>query len=184
MDFFAKVTRSDWVDKRELKTKRSIKNAFLKLRSQKDIEQITIKEIAEQAEISKATFYLHYRDIYDLSDTLGAEIMETILKDITNPNNIIDDPAIFTRELVTAFIAQKSMIDILFSGSQSYKLVDNIERSIRGLVFELHPEYKENISFNLQLSYRIKGGYYAFHDNLNKFEISTLTEELCKIAGA
>lgn len=54
------------MDRREIKTKRSIKNAFLKLRSKKEIEQITIRELAEEAEISKATFYLHYRDIYDL----------------------------------------------------------------------------------------------------------------------
>ena len=67
------------MDKREIKTKRSIKNAFLKLRSKKSIEQITVKELAEEAEISKATFYLHYRDIYDLSDTLGTEVIENIL---------------------------------------------------------------------------------------------------------
>ena len=104
-----------------------------------------------------------------------------MLKGISNANNIIDDPAAFTREPAVAFIAQKSMIDILFSGSQKYKLVDNIEQSIRKLVFELHPEYKGNVSFYLQLSYRIKGGYYAFYDNLDKFDTGILIEELCKI---
>lgn len=170
------------MDKREIKTKRSIKNAFLKLRSKKSIEQITVKELAEEAEISKATFYLHYRDIYDLSDTLGTEVIENILKGISNPDNIIDDPSAFTRELAIAFLAQKNMIDILFSGSQNYKLADHIEQCIREFVLELHPEYKEDISFHLQLSYRIKGGYYAFNDNLNKFETAALIDELCKIA--
>lgn len=171
------------MDKREIKTKRSIKNAFLKLRSKKNIEQITIKELAEEAEISKATFYLHYKDIYDLSDTLGTEVIENILKGISNPDNIINEPATFTRELFYAFLSQKSMINILFSGSQNYKLADNIEQCIRELVFELHPEYRENISFYLQLSYRIKGGYYAFNDNLNKFETDTLIDELCKLVA-
>lgn len=171
------------MDKREIKTKRSIKNAFLKLRSKKNIEQITIKELAEEAEISKATFYLHYKDIYDLSDTLGTEVIENILKGISNPDNIINDPATFTRELFNAFLSQKSMINILFSGSQNYKLADNIEQCIREFVFELHPEYRKNISFHLQLSYRIKGGYYAFNDNLNKFETATLIDELCKLVA-
>lgn len=127
---------------------------------------------------------MHYKDIYDLSDSLGIEIIENILEGISNPNNIIDDPVTFTRELATAFVAQRSMIDILFSGSQTYKLADYIEQSIRKFVFEMHPEYKENISFNLQLSYRIKGGYYASRDNFNKFEIGTLIEELCKISAS
>lgn len=169
------------MDKREIKTKRNIKNAFLMLRSKKEIEQITVKEIAEKAEISKATFYLHYKDIYDLSDTLGIEIVENILKDISDPNNVINAPAIFTRELVTAFLAQKKMIDILFSGSQNYKLIDYISFSIKKLVFELHPEYKENLSFNLQMTYKIKGGYYAFQDNIDKFDTDTLIDELCRL---
>ena len=103
------------MDRREIKTKRSIKNAFLKLRSKKEIEQITIRELAEEAEISKATFYLHYRDIYDLSDTLGNEIIENLVKGISNSDNIIEDPAAFTRELAFAFLAQKNIIDISLS---------------------------------------------------------------------
>lgn len=171
------------MDKREIKTTRSIKNAFLKLRSRKNIEQITVRELAEEAEISKATFYLHYKDIYDLSDTLGTEVIENIVKGISNPDNIIDDPAAFTRELFLSFLAQKSMIRILFSGSQNYKLADRIEQCIREYVLELHPEYRDDISFHLRLSYRIKGGYYAFNDNLNQFDTDVLIDELCKLVS-
>ena len=56
------------MDLRTERTKRSIANAFLELRKQKDIEKITVKELAELAYINKATFYTHYHDIYDLSD--------------------------------------------------------------------------------------------------------------------
>lgn len=183
MDFFEKITnKRGSMDRRQIKTKRSIKNAFLKLRSKKSIEQITIKELSEEAEISKATFYLHYRDIYDLSDTLGIEIIENIVKGISNPDNIIESPAAFTRELAFAFLAQKNIIDLLFSGSQEYKLVCQIEQAIRKLVFALHPEYIGDISFHLKLSYRVKGIYYAFRDNLDKFEPGILIEELCRIS--
>lgn len=170
------------MDRREIKTRRSIKNAFLKLRSKKSIEQITIRELAEEAEISKATFYLHYHDIYDLSDTLGIEIIENMVKGISNPDNIIEAPVAFTRELAFAFLAQKNIIDLLFSGSQEYKLVCQIEQAIRKLVFALHPEYINDISFHLKLTYRVKGIYYAFHDNLDKFEPGVLIEELCRIS--
>ena len=55
------------MDLRTEKTKRSIINSFLELRSRKPLEKITVKELSEKAEINKATFYLHYHDIYDLS---------------------------------------------------------------------------------------------------------------------
>ena len=54
------------MDQREIKTKRAIKNAFLMLRAQKPIEKITIRELAALAEISKATFYLHYQNMTEL----------------------------------------------------------------------------------------------------------------------
>jgi len=66
------------LDQREIKTKRAIKNAFLMLRAQKPIEKITIRELAALAEISKATFYLHYQDIYDLSEQIGKEVLTNI----------------------------------------------------------------------------------------------------------
>ena len=55
------------MDLRTERTKRSIINAFLELRSQKPLEKITVKELSELAFINKATFYTHYQDIYDLS---------------------------------------------------------------------------------------------------------------------
>ena len=51
------------MDLRVEKTKRSIINAFLNLRSRKPLEKITVKELSEIAQINKATFYLHYHDI-------------------------------------------------------------------------------------------------------------------------
>ena len=58
------------MDLREKKTLRAIRTAFLQLRGQRPLEKITVKELCELAEISKATFYIHYRDLYDLSDRL------------------------------------------------------------------------------------------------------------------
>ena len=40
-----------------------------------------MKELAELAEISKATFYLHYHDIYDLSSKMQKEVIHTALDD-------------------------------------------------------------------------------------------------------
>ncbi len=73
------------MDLREKKTLRNIRNAFLQLRSKKPLERITIKELAQIAEISKTTFYLHYKDIYDLSEHMQGELIEDIMNGITHP---------------------------------------------------------------------------------------------------
>ena len=73
------------MDLRTKKTQRAIREAFLRLRAKKPLERITVKELVELAEISKATFYLHYQDIYDLSDQLQQEVIEATLAKITHP---------------------------------------------------------------------------------------------------
>ena len=67
------------MDLRERKTKRAIKDAFLQLRVKKPLERIRVKELSELAQISKATFYLHYKDIYDLSEQLQNEVVQDIM---------------------------------------------------------------------------------------------------------
>ena len=58
------------MDLRITRTRNSIFSAFLELRSKKALERITVKELTEKAGISKQTFYLHFKDIYDLADYL------------------------------------------------------------------------------------------------------------------
>lgn len=57
-------------DSRVIKTKLNIHHAFIKLFSKKSFEDISVKEIADVAQVSRKTFYLHYLDKYDLLDRL------------------------------------------------------------------------------------------------------------------
>ena len=47
-------------------TKKQIKQAFFDLYATKKIEHISIKEITDNAHLNRGTFYVYYRDIYDL----------------------------------------------------------------------------------------------------------------------
>ena len=153
------------MDLRTLKTERAIKNAFTLLRSKKELEKITVKELCEEACINKSTFYAHYRDIYDLSDVLCEEVVAQVAKGVMHPEYFEENPAEFTRELFYAFFAQNSLITILFSGKQRNHLADRIERSIKELIFEKYPEYRHDMTKNIILSYCIQGGYHAYVGN-------------------
>lgn len=153
------------MDLRIEKTESAIKNAFLELRSKKALEKITIKELCENAYINKSTFYSHYRDIYELSDTMEAEVVKNITNNISAMNPISNDLAQFTRELTYAFVSQSSLINMLFSGNQRSHLANRIEESLKEIIFERYPEYKDDLKRNIILSYCIQGAYWAFQGN-------------------
>lgn len=53
-------------DRRVIRTKREIQDALTQLLEQKSIDEISVKELTDQAGINRGTFYLHYVDKYDL----------------------------------------------------------------------------------------------------------------------
>lgn len=157
------------MDLRKKKTLRAISNAFLQLRAKKPLEKITVKELCQMAEISKATFYLHYRDIFDLSETLQQETVTNVFHSIAHPECVLTNSADFTRELFIAFASQRTLTNILFSGPQELLFPQSIEREIRTHIQTLNPEFKNNMKANILLTYQVQGSYNAYRQNRDQF---------------
>ena len=64
------------LDRRILRTKRAIRNAFAKLLSEKPVNDITIRDITDLAEINRKTFYNYYKGIYELIDEIENGVVE------------------------------------------------------------------------------------------------------------
>lgn len=62
-------------DRRVLKTKKAIRNALALLLSQKELEDITIKDIADAADINRKTFYNYYSGVHEVIDEIESEIV-------------------------------------------------------------------------------------------------------------
>lgn len=69
-------------DMRVKRTKKMIKEAFLKLLEKNTLEQITISEITAFAMCNRNTFYLHFEDKYDLMNKLCNHALDRLHKAI------------------------------------------------------------------------------------------------------
>lgn len=67
-------------DKRVIRTKALLIRSLSALMKQKNIKDITVKELCEYADINRGTFYLHYKDIYDMLDSIEQELSEKFLQ--------------------------------------------------------------------------------------------------------
>ena len=164
------------MDIRIEKTKTAIHNTFLELRSKKPLEKITIKELCEKAQINKSTFYSHYKDIYDLSDQLETDVVASVIEAIPNPQNCLEDPA------VLGYLSRDTIIRILFSGTRAGELVRKVEYQLKKILFDAHPEYKQDPSVNVVLSYTVYGGYYAFFEN-RQYGDATVVDIISQISS-
>lgn len=69
-------------DLRVSRTHKLIKEAFFELMETVGFEKISVQALTKKAMVSRTTFYLHYRDKYDLLDQIEEEMLEG-LKDMT-----------------------------------------------------------------------------------------------------
>lgn len=150
------------MDLRTEKTRRSIINSFMSLRSHKPLEKITVKELAENAEINKSTFYLHYHDIYDLSETLEREAVRSILAVIPKPEEIFNESSAFARKLGEACMTNDDVISVLFEGNRSGNFVSMFEKELMDKIGASCPENILTLESRMRVTYTIYGGYYTY----------------------
>ena len=154
------------MDLRIKKTEQAVKNAFIELRAKKPLEKITVKELCSLALINKSTFYSHYEDIYALSEAIEQVTVASIIESIGLLEDYTPEKSdIYTRELCLAFMSQTSLIRILFSGREQSHLGHRLDTALKELIFRKYPEYREDMSKQILLSYSIQGAYHAYLNN-------------------
>ena len=69
-------------DRRVRKTKTQLRNGLAMLMKEKSVGEITVKELVDQVDINRSTFYLHYPDIsgllYEIENDLAEEMERAI----------------------------------------------------------------------------------------------------------
>lgn len=90
-------------DLRVIKTKERIEEAMIELLQSRQLEKITVTELARVARINKGTFYLHYRDILDLYQQVFLKCLAEPFCNATFFSDFFDAPEYFLAELGEAF---------------------------------------------------------------------------------
>lgn len=73
-------TKPEKLDKRVIRTRKLLSDAFLELMGTKEFQQITVQDITDRADINRATFYAHFIDKYALFDHAIQHLYEEHLK--------------------------------------------------------------------------------------------------------
>ncbi|WP_216239788.1 TetR/AcrR family transcriptional regulator [Faecalicatena faecalis] len=73
---------------KKVNARRMLKEAAYEIVSRKAVEQVSVREIVDAAEISKQTFYRYYKDKYELVNEIYYELFQ---KDIIIPEKFVKE---------------------------------------------------------------------------------------------
>ena len=134
------------MDIRVKKTKRAIQKAFIALLREKPIEKITVKEIAERAEINKTTFYSHYETLDALTAEIERQTVQLVCDNMRGAQKLLDAPEAFVQEMFASLQQATDYLGVVPASAMNrftQHLRDAIPERIKGANME--PSHYENV---------------------------------------
>lgn len=141
---------------RVMETKEKIKDAFFDIYKDKKIERISIKEITDKAKINRSTFYVYYKDIYDLLDKIEYDIIEELTEKIKNAMGMIirDDNHLKVLPPLEFFKRHSNYLKILLGINGDPNFVHKIKtiakKNIRELLEEMQLPFNDKLDYVME----------------------------------
>jgi len=112
-------------NRRILYTKKIIKDSLLNLLESKKIHQVTVTDICKNANINRGTFYTHYKDAYDLLQSMEDEFFNQILEYIEE-TPLEDYKDVLLLNALKLIKENKELCKILFCHNIENNIMDRI----------------------------------------------------------
>ncbi len=118
-------------DRRVVKTRRAIRNAFVRLLTEKSLEKITIKEIAQTADVDRKTVYNYYDGVYDILDELENELAERFENVVQSLEYSVGNPLKVFEALTNMLNGDLELYGRLMQVGSQTRLIEKIGKYLR-----------------------------------------------------
>lgn len=145
-----------------LRTQNLLKNGLTDLMKQKPLQKITVKELTDYVNLNRGTFYLHYKDIFDLMDQIENTLLQNF-EEINQTHKVVEmngHPYPLLRDLFVFLKENAEFTRILIIDNRDQNFVDKIKNILRNRCMTdwhyLFSDYSEQKS-ELYASYVVYG---------------------------
>lgn len=159
-------TKPKKMDLRVKKTKRLIRNAVAGLMKEKDIDAITVKEVAETADINRKTFYNYYANVGQVVDEIENEVVASLAQvmEETDLKAVLQNPSRLFQHLVEVLNLDPdlygSLMQMKGNGRLVSKMAEDVKDKARGSYAGQVNLSRERLDYLLE--YEFTGMFSAF----------------------
>lgn len=178
-------------DRRVRKTETQLVKGLTKLMKTKSIKDITVRELADEVDINRSTFYLHYKDIYDMVEKIENGLTESFLstldelsKNKVTKNSLMD----FLEDTYNILYSNVDICSVLLSphGDIAFhkKVRDIIFQRIHDVIKNLMPANSTENEVRVATCYLISGTIGIIEAWLQDISMGTpkhMAEISCKL---
>lgn len=121
------------VDRRVRKTRRQLRECLITLLKEKKVQDITVRELTDMADLNRGTFYLHYKDVFDLLEKTEAELQEDF-NQLVCKHDAVDlkqRHSVIFNEIYSLVYDNADLIEILLGENGDLNFVNRLKQLIR-----------------------------------------------------
>lgn len=121
------------VDRRVRKTKKQLRQGLTKLLQEKPVKDITVRELADEVDINRGTFYLHYRDVFDMVEQIEQELFVEFSEILNHGEGRVNEPdPKYLLESIFKFLdSNADMAEVLLGAHGDMAFVDKLKELVR-----------------------------------------------------
>jgi AcrR family transcriptional regulator len=142
-------------DRRVRRTQAALARALLHLVEQQDLSRITVADVAEQAGVSRSTFYDHYRDVHELAEAACTAMIDNLVTSLPATATFdVADPGPEATQSLEAFYASLAehagLYRALLGPQGSARVADHIRRRATQAIHERLRDAEDHGAFALK----------------------------------
>ena len=129
----AEQTKRRSEDRRVKRTKKLLRECLFALLETKTIDEITVKELTEAADVNRSTFYFYYRDINDMMKQIQSEIYAVFEEEVVSVEavfNTVDDLAAYILRFLHFCQEHARICKFVISNDPNNNLTNMIRKSL------------------------------------------------------
>lgn len=125
------------MDRRVRKTRALYRKCLVELMKKKKIQDISVREISELADLNRGTFYLHYKDVFDLLEQIEEELLRNLRNALSlySPSELKDKPSLVFLEIYQLLQENKDILEILLGDNGDLNFLARLKQIVHDHCF-------------------------------------------------
>lgn len=148
-------------DLRVIRTKQILKDGLCALLMEKSLNDISVRELCEFTGLNRGTFYLHYKNIRALTESIEDEFFDNFISAVISPSsdNVKKTPYLILNGICDFFYKNKELCKIFLS-----------DKADKQFIIKFKKTFKENSEHIFLKAYNIERSkefdfYYSYFSN-------------------
>lgn len=148
------------MDRRVRRTRTLLQQSLIRLMAEKEIKDITVKELSDLADITRGTFYLHYSDIYDVLRSMEYE-MFVEFNEILNRTLSLDKKGSAPESLLTDIFSllerHRDMAKVMMGPHGDLAFVNHLKDLVKERIYRDLAQKKSGCEYDYAEAFAVSG---------------------------